>query len=89
MSRIVLCLVCSTPLYLIQWLPPQQLYLNVPGLQVARLLDLAEGAAKRWDVTHSDFLSPSVISDAMSSLNALADLKVVAWGGYAQAERVR
>lgn len=61
----------------------------MPGLQVARLLDLAEGAAKRWDVTHSDFLSPSVISDAMSSLNALADLKVVAWGGYAQAERVR
>ncbi|MEW5304017.1 MAG: hypothetical protein WDW36_006655 [Sanguina aurantia] len=25
----------------------------------------------------------------MSALNALADLKVVAWGGYAQAERVR
>lgn len=56
---------------------------------VARILEIAERAAQRWDVTYSDFLSPPLTAECMSALSNLGDVLVVPWGGYAQAERCR
>jgi Uncharacterized conserved protein, contains S4-like domain, COG2302 len=56
---------------------------------LARILDLGEQALKTWQVVYSDFLSPPEIAAVQSRLNKLAELQVVAWGGYAQAERQR
>ncbi len=56
---------------------------------LARVLDLGEQALKTWQVVWSDFLSPPEIAEVQSRLHNLAELQVVAWGGYAQAERQR
>ncbi len=56
---------------------------------LARLLDLGEQALKTWQVVCSDFLSPPEVAEVQSRLHNLAELQVVAWGGYAQAERQR
>ncbi len=56
---------------------------------LARILDLGEQALKTWQVVCSDFLSPPEVAEVQSRLHNLAELQVVAWGGYAQAERQR
>ncbi|MFS8885765.1 photosystem II S4 domain protein [Synechococcus sp. H70.2] len=56
---------------------------------LARILDLGEQALKTWQVVWSDFLSPPEVAEVQSRLHNLAELQVVAWGGYAQAERQR
>lgn len=56
---------------------------------MAQILDLAERAAKQWDVSFSHFVSPPVAADALAAINQRADIKAVAWGGYPQAERCR
>ena len=67
----------------LQWVPPEN------RVEVAHILDVADRAAARWDVTPTDFLSPAVVADAMSCLQGRGDLMAVPWGGYAQAERCR
>lgn len=57
--------------------------------EVARIIEIAERAADRWEVTWTDFLSPPVVADALSALSQMADVVAVPWGGYAQAERCR
>mgnify|MGYP001075985621 CR=1 FL=1 len=56
---------------------------------LARILDLGEQALKTWQVVCSDFLSPPEVAEVQSRWHNLAELQVVAWGGYAQAERQR
>ncbi|MGY2752086.1 photosystem II S4 domain protein [Thermostichus sp. MS-CIW-21] len=56
---------------------------------LARILDLGEQALKTWQVVWSDFLSPAEVAEVQSRLHNLAELQVMAWGGYAQAERQR
>lgn len=56
---------------------------------VAQILDLAERAAERWEVSYTHFVSPPVAADALAAINQRADIKAVAWGGYPQAERCR
>lgn len=63
--------------------------MRTPRPQVRRLLELAERASERWDVSTSDFLTPAVAADAMSCLQRRSDIVAVPWGGYAGAERVR
>jgi hypothetical protein len=57
--------------------------------EVAQILDLAERAAARWDVSYSTFISPSVLADARLVLEGRSDVVMVPWGGYPQAERCR
>ncbi|MBF2099344.1 MAG: photosystem II S4 domain protein [Gloeomargaritaceae cyanobacterium C42_A2020_066] len=56
---------------------------------LSRLLDRAEQALKTWQIAVSDFLTPPEWAEAEQRLGALAELQVVAWGGYPQAERQR
>lgn len=56
---------------------------------VSNILQLAKKAADRWEVAHSDFLTPPVVEDALLAVNRLADVAAVVSGGYAQAERCR
>lgn len=56
---------------------------------MAQILDLAERAATRWEVTYTHFVSPPVAADALAAINQRADIKALAWGGYPQAERCR
>lgn len=56
---------------------------------MAQILDLAERAATRWEVTYTHFVSPIVAADALAAINQRADIKALAWGGYPQAERCR
>ena len=41
-------------------------------------------AIERWEVTHSDFLTPPAIDDALKVLKRLSDIGVVVSGGYPQ-----
>jgi photosystem II S4 domain protein len=56
---------------------------------LTRLIDQAEQAIKTWEVVHSDFLSPPELAEAQQLFNRLTEVQMVAWGGYAQAERQR
>lgn len=56
---------------------------------LARILDLSERALKTWSVECSDFLSPPEIVEVLAALGPLAEVQVLAWGGYPQAERQR
>lgn len=53
------------------------------------ILDIAERAALRWEVSYTHFVSPPIAADALAALNQRADIRAVAWGGYPQAERCR
>ena len=53
------------------------------------LLELADRAGQRWDIVHTDFLSPSLLADAMVALRGRSDIAAVPWGGYSQSERCR
>ncbi|GFR46861.1 hypothetical protein Agub_g8502 [Astrephomene gubernaculifera] len=56
---------------------------------VARVLELADRAADRWDILWTGFLPPPVVADSMAALADRTDVICVPWGGYAQAERCR
>lgn len=57
--------------------------------EVAQILDIAERAAQRWEISYTHFVTPPVAADALAAINQRADIKAVAWGGYPQAERCR
>jgi photosystem II S4 domain protein len=57
--------------------------------EVARVVEQAQRAAASWATAHSAFLYQPVAADALAVLGRLADVSGAAWGGYAQAERVR
>lgn len=67
----------------LQWVSPDN------RKEIARILEIADRAADRWEVTWTDFLPPPVVADAMAVLAGRADVVCVPWGGYAQAERCR
>ena len=67
----------------LQWVAPDN------RKEISRILEIADRAADRWDITFTDFLPPPVVADAMAALSGRADVVCVAWGGYAQAERCR
>ncbi|KAK4373971.1 hypothetical protein RND71_004648 [Anisodus tanguticus] len=56
---------------------------------VKRIVELAKRASLRREVLHTDFLTPPVLKESMLVLERLADLKIVAQGGYPEAERCR
>ncbi|XP_022753267.1 uncharacterized protein LOC111301688 isoform X2 [Durio zibethinus] len=57
--------------------------------EVKHILEMARRAATRREVLHTDFLTPPVLKESMQVLEKLSDVKVIAQGGYAQAERCR
>lgn len=56
---------------------------------MARILEQAERAVDSWDTAYTDFYPPPVIADAMVSLQQMASVVAIPWGGYPQAERCR
>jgi photosystem II S4 domain protein len=56
---------------------------------LSRLLDLGDRAVQTWEVVCSDFLSPPEITEALQVFSKMTEIQVLAWGGYAQAERQR
>ncbi|CAN4075547.1 unnamed protein product [Withania somnifera] len=56
---------------------------------VKRIVELVKRASLRREVLHTDFLTPPVLKESMLVLQRLADLKIVAQGGYPKAERCR
>lgn len=58
-------------------------------VSIVHILEQAKTSTERWEVTHSDFLTPPAIADALKVLKRLADVGVVVSGGYPQAERCR
>mmetsp|Transcript_13770 Transcript_13770/g.37202 ORF Transcript_13770/g.37202 Transcript_13770/m.37202 type:complete len:303 (+) Transcript_13770:131-1039(+) len=66
------------------WVPQEN------RVEVSRILDLCKRASRAWDSPLvTDFLSPSVMADAMTAINGLADVRGISFGGYPQAERCR
>ncbi|GAB4146517.1 MAG: photosystem II S4 domain protein [Cyanobacteria bacterium J069] len=71
-------------------LPRDELLKGIENREMAvRVLDQAEQAIKTWDVVCTDFLSPPELVEARQILGRLAEVQVLAWGGYPQAERQR
>ncbi|KAL8046570.1 hypothetical protein ABFX02_08G185900 [Erythranthe guttata] len=56
---------------------------------VKRVLEMANRASLRREVLHTDFLTPPVLKESMLALEKFSDIKVVAQGGYPEAERCR
>jgi len=56
---------------------------------VSHILEKARRAVDRWEVTHSNFLPPPLLGDALTAVHRLSDVGVAISGGYAQAERCR
>ena len=56
---------------------------------VRRVVDLANAAVSKWEVTITDFLSPPERADAQRTLDRMGDVAYSAFGGYKGAERVR
>eukprot|EP00249_Psilotum_nudum_P010744 c22734_g1_i1 orf=272-1282(+) len=56
---------------------------------VARVLEQAKRAIDKREVTHTDFLAPPAIDDALKASKQLSNVGVVVSGGYPQAERCR
>jgi photosystem II S4 domain protein len=56
---------------------------------MARAIDLAEKALKNWEPICSSFLSPPEVAEVTTRFQSLAELHLLAWGGYPQAERQR
>jgi len=56
---------------------------------LARVIDLAERAIQQWGVTVSDFLPPPEVEACLAAFANLTEIELLAWGGYAQAERQR
>lgn len=71
-------------------LPKEELLKGIENREtITRIIDLAEQALKTWEITQSDFLSPPEILESLAIFQKLTEVEVVAWGGYAQAERKR
>lgn len=56
---------------------------------IARIIDKAESAIATWEVTVTDFISPPVWIEAQPKFAPLAEISLLPWGGYPQAERQR
>lgn len=56
---------------------------------VKRVLEMANRASLRREIIHTDFLTPPVLKESMLALEKIADIKMVAQGGYPEAERCR
>lgn len=56
---------------------------------IARIIDKAESAIATWEVTVTDFISPPVWIEAQTKFAPLAEISLLPWGGYPQAERQR
>lgn len=56
---------------------------------VKRIVEMANRALSRREVCHTDFLTPTVLKESMSVLDKFLDIKMVAHGGYPEAERCR
>ncbi len=71
-------------------LPREELLKGVENREsVARVIDLADQAIKTWDVVLTDFLSPPELAEIQQQFGRLTEVQLLAWGGYAQAERQR
>jgi photosystem II S4 domain protein len=71
-------------------LPREELLKTVENREVvARVIDQADQAIKTWDVVQTDFLSPPELAEVQQRFSRLTEVQLVAWGGYAQAERQR
>jgi len=71
-------------------LPREELLKGVENREtVARVIDLAEQAIKTWEVVITDFLSPPELAESQQIFSRLTEVRLVAWGGYPQAERQR
>jgi photosystem II S4 domain protein len=71
-------------------LPREELLKGVENREaIARVIDKAESAIATWEVAVTDFVSPPVWSEVQEKFAALAEVEVLAWGGYPQAERQR
>jgi hypothetical protein len=51
---------------------------------VSRILEKARKAVDRWEVTHSNFLPPPLLGDALTAVHRLSDVGVAISGGYSQ-----
>jgi hypothetical protein len=51
---------------------------------VSRILEKARKAVDRWEVTHSNFLPPPLLGDALTAVRRLSDVGVAISGGYSQ-----
>eukprot|EP00879_Flechtneria_rotunda_P010089 GHRR01010547.1.p1 GENE.GHRR01010547.1~~GHRR01010547.1.p1 ORF type:complete len:324 (+),score=44.55 GHRR01010547.1:145-1116(+) len=67
----------------LQWVDPES------RKEVAQILEQAERAAQRWEISYTHFVSPPVATNALTAINQMADVAAVLWGGYRQAERCR
>ncbi|KAK4420369.1 hypothetical protein Salat_1987200 [Sesamum alatum] len=56
---------------------------------VKRILEMANRASLRREILHTDFLTPPVLKEATLALQKFSDIKMVALGGYPEAERCR
>ncbi|MEA5469482.1 photosystem II S4 domain protein [Spirulina sp. 06S082] len=71
-------------------LPKEELLKGVDNREeMVRIIDRAEQALKTWEVTVTDFFSPPVVMEVRERFAKLTELKLLAWGGYPQAERQR
>jgi photosystem II S4 domain protein len=71
-------------------LPREELLKRVEEREeIARIIDRAEQAIRTWEVVLTDFLSPPLLAEAQQLFANLTEVKVLAWGGYPQAERQR
>jgi photosystem II S4 domain protein len=71
-------------------LPRDELLKHVENRDiVARVIDQADQAIKTWEVVLTDFLSPPEYIEVQRVFGRLAEVHLVAWGGYPQAERQR
>ena len=57
--------------------------------ELSRIIDKAEQAIKTWEIAVTDFLSPPVFTEAQTLFKPLAEIEILSWGGYPQAERQR
>lgn len=44
-------------------------------------------ASSEWSILHTRFLTPPVLASVKSTINKLASVTAISWGGYPQAER--
>jgi photosystem II S4 domain protein len=71
-------------------LPREDLLKGVEDRETAaRVIDQADRAIKTWDVEFTDFLSPPELVSVQQMFRRLDEVQLLAWGGYAQAERQR
>ncbi|XTZ11150.1 MAG: YlmH/Sll1252 family protein, partial [cyanobacterium endosymbiont of Rhopalodia yunnanensis] len=71
-------------------LPREKLLKGIQNREaITRIVDQAEIALKTWKIVVSDFLCPPVIAEVQGLFERLTEVKIVAWGGYPQAEQQR